>query len=260
VLVPPADDLRPRVVLLDLAERRVVTLLAPLTGDNPRGGGGIGSGVSGLVSFAVVDHGWAILKNPVSSVERLFNQLTQWPTASSISSNRRLDSHLMIWNPVGNLLALVLSLLQHVRHSYHPHTAVVLHDAHDHWRLEAVEPGRMIEPGLVMFWFGSDLFYANASLFTEKVRRLVDESPSPVRWLVVDASAITDIDYSAGRAVLELQQERAKAGVVLGLARINRQAHGNFDRLGLAAAIGENHIFASRRQCIEAYQAAYRDR
>jgi high affinity sulfate transporter 1 len=156
----------------------------------------------------------------------------------------------------GILLALVLSLLQHVRHSYHPHAAVVLHDAHDHWRLEAAEPGRMIEPGLVMFWFGSDLFYANASLFTEKVRRLVDESPSPVRWLVVDASAITEIDYSAGRAVLELQQDLAKAGVVLGIARMNRQDHGNFYRLGLAAAIGEDHIFASRRQCLAAYQAA----
>jgi MFS superfamily sulfate permease-like transporter len=157
-------------------------------------------------------------------------------------------------------LALVLSLLQHLRHSYQPHTAVVLHDARDHWRFEAAEPGRMIEPGLVMFWFGSDLFYANASLFIEKVRHLVEESPSPVRWLVVDASAITDIDYSAGRAVLELQQALAKAGVVLGLARINRQDHGDFDRIGLAAAIGEDHIFASRRQCIAAYQAAFSER
>jgi SulP family sulfate permease len=76
----------------------------------------------------------------------------------------------------GILLALVLSLLQHVRHSYHPHAAVVLHDARDHWRLEAAEPGRMIEPGLVMFWFGSDLFHANASLFTERARQLGDES------------------------------------------------------------------------------------
>ncbi len=160
----------------------------------------------------------------------------------------------------GILLAVVLSLLQHVRHSYHPRTAVVLHDAHDHWRLEAAEPGRMIEPGLVMFWFGSDLFYANASLFTETVRRLVNESPSPVRWLVVDASAITDIDYTAGRAVLELQQDLAKAGVVLGVARINRQDNGDFDRLGLTAAIGEARIFASRRQCIEAYQAAFRNK
>jgi len=157
----------------------------------------------------------------------------------------------------GILLALVLSLLQHVRHSYQPHTAVVLHDVRDHWRLVPAEPGRMIEPGLVMFWFGSDLFYANASLFTEKVRQLVDESSSPVRWLVVDASAITGIDFSAGSAVVELQQDLAKRGVVLGIARFNRRDHAEFDQLGLGAVIGENHIFASRRECIAAYQAAF---
>jgi len=99
VLVPPADDLRPHVVLLDLAARRVVTLFAPLTGDHPRGGGRIGSGVSGLMSFAVVDHGWAILKNPVSSIGRLFNQLTQWP-ASFL--NPRLHTKASVIPPLTN--------------------------------------------------------------------------------------------------------------------------------------------------------------
>jgi sulfate permease, SulP family len=156
----------------------------------------------------------------------------------------------------GILLALLLSLLQHVRHSYRPNTAVVLHDVNDRWRLEEATPGKMIEPGLVMFWFGSDLFYANASCFAEKARQLVDESPTPVRWLVIDASAITDIDFSAGKAFLELQQDLAKKGVVLGITRINRRDYPDFDRLGLAAAIGENHIFASRHECIAAYRAA----
>lgn len=156
----------------------------------------------------------------------------------------------------GILLALVLSLLQHLRHSYQPHVAIVQRDPRDHWRFESAEPGRMIEPGLVMFWFGSDLFFANIPLFTQNMRRLVDESPSPVIWLVVDAGAITSIDYSAARAVLELRQDLAKAGVVLCVTRINRQRLGNFDRLGLAEAIGEDHIFASRRQCIEAYLRA----
>jgi MFS superfamily sulfate permease-like transporter len=158
----------------------------------------------------------------------------------------------------GILLALGLSLLHHVRHSYRPHTAVVLRDPNDDWRLEEAAPGKMIEPGLVMFWFGSDLFYANASLFTEKVRQLVEESPSPVRWLVVDASAITSIDFSAGSAVVELQQDLAKKGVVLGIARFNRSDHADFDQLGLGAVIGENHIFVSRRQCIAAYQSQSR--
>lgn len=159
----------------------------------------------------------------------------------------------------GILLALVLSLLQHVRRSYQPHTAVILRDPIDHWRMEPAVPGKMLEPGLVMFWFGADLFYANEGLFVGKARQLVEESPSPVRWLVIDGSAITDIDFSAGRAFAELQQDLAKKGVVLALARVNPvaglEAERRLDRLGLIGLIGRDRIFSSRRQCLEAYQA-----
>jgi MFS superfamily sulfate permease-like transporter len=155
----------------------------------------------------------------------------------------------------GILLAMVLSLLQHVRRSYRPHTAIIVHDATDHWKLEEPVPGTMTLPGLVMYWFGADLFYANVGLFTEEVRRLVHESPSPVRWLVVDAGAITGIDYSAGRAVTELLQDLKKAGVVFALARAQVRTHGQLAHVGLTELIGANRIFDSRHACLEAYQA-----
>ena len=155
----------------------------------------------------------------------------------------------------GILLAMVLSLLQHVRRSYRPHTAVVLHDPKDVWRLEEAVPGRMTEPGLVMYWFGAELFYANAAYFTAQARRLVNKSPSPVRWFVVDGSAITSLDFSAGRAVAELQQDLAKQGVVFALARVKPKPQSDLDRLGLTALIGQDHIFPSRHQCLQAYAA-----
>src|SRR6516162_2202146 len=46
----------------------------------------------------------------------------------------------------GIFLAVVLSLLQHVRRSYRPHTAVILQDEADQWRMEEAVPGKMIEP------------------------------------------------------------------------------------------------------------------
>ncbi len=155
----------------------------------------------------------------------------------------------------GIFLAVVLSLLQHVRRSYRPHTGVILQDDVDQWRMEEAVPGKMIEPGMVMYWFGSDLFYANASFFLEQAHKLVDESPSPVRWLVIDASAMTGVDFSAGRALAELQQDLAKAGVVLALARIQSRKDGNLERLGLVKLIGAHRIFNSRRACLEAYRA-----
>ena len=90
----------------------------------------------------------------------------------------------------GILLAMVLSLLRHVRHSYRPHTAVLVEDG-GQWRPTPAVPGALSGPGLVIFQFGADLFYANAGRFAADVRGLVEGAATPVNWLVVDAGAIT---------------------------------------------------------------------
>jgi MFS superfamily sulfate permease-like transporter len=85
----------------------------------------------------------------------------------------------------------------------------------------------------------------------------VDESPSPVRWLVIDAGAITGIDFSGASALAELQQDLAKNGVVLALARFQPIAGGKDEplrRLGLIKLIGPDRIFSSRSACLEAYR------
>jgi MFS superfamily sulfate permease-like transporter len=157
----------------------------------------------------------------------------------------------------GILLALVLSLLQHIRHTYQPPTAVILRDATEHWRMEPVGPGKMIEPGLVMFWFGADLYYANSNHFVEETRLLINESPLPVKWLVIDAGAITAIDFSASRAVQDLHRELSRRGIVLALTRVNASLNADLEREGLRKVVGINRIFMSRRHCIKAYRAAH---
>jgi high affinity sulfate transporter 1 len=155
----------------------------------------------------------------------------------------------------GIIVAVVLSLLQHVRHSYRPLTGVLVQDAADHWRLEDPLPVRVAEPGLVMFWFGSSLFYANAAFFAEQARQLVHQSPTPVRWLAIDATAITELDFSAGCAVAELHQDLAKAGVVLALIVVPVRHFGTLKRMGLSEAIGASRIFESRQACVAAYRS-----
>jgi MFS superfamily sulfate permease-like transporter len=154
----------------------------------------------------------------------------------------------------GILLALALSLLQHVRHSYEPHTALMLRDPTEHWQMDSVVPGKFTEPGLIVYWFGADLFYANAGRFTEEALKLVTESRS-VNWLAVEAGAITDIDYSAGEALKELHDDLAKLGVVLALARVSEHLYMDLERLGLVEVIGRDRIFDSRGACLETYRA-----
>jgi sulfate permease, SulP family len=143
----------------------------------------------------------------------------------------------------GILLAMVLSLLRIVRHSYHPHTGVLAVSQHDAWQLVPAVPGAITEPGLVIYSFGAALFYANASLFTKEIRCLVGPTPSPVRWLAVDAEAITNVDYTAARIVRELHEELVDRGVVLVFARAPLSLKADLDRHLLTQVIGPARFF-----------------
>jgi SulP family sulfate permease len=158
----------------------------------------------------------------------------------------------------GILLAVVLSLLIHVSHGYRPHTAVILHDPVERWKMVSAETDQMIEPGLVMYWFGSSLYYANAQRFVEDVHRLVEDSPAPVRWFAVDASAVTGIDYTASGELRTLTQVLADRGTVLCLAHVGPGLREDLDAEGLTAIIGEDRIFSTRTRCLEVYRSERR--
>jgi SulP family sulfate permease len=143
----------------------------------------------------------------------------------------------------GIVLAMVLSLLRIVRHSYRPHTGVLVASQRDAWQLAPAVPGAITEPGLVIYSFGAALFYANASLFAEQIRCLVGPTPSPVRWLIVDAEAITNVDYTAARMVRQLHKELVDCGVVLVFARVPLSLKADLDRHLLTEVIGPTRFF-----------------
>jgi high affinity sulfate transporter 1 len=153
----------------------------------------------------------------------------------------------------GIITAMVVSLLRVVRHSYRPHTAVLVQDQGGIWQLTPVIPGALTEPGLVVYRFGAALFYANAGMFANEIRDLAAPGPSHPRWIVVDAGAITNVDYTAARVVRELQQDLARRGVALVFAHVQSDLKPDLDRHHLTEAIGPNRIFNSLHEALAAY-------
>ena len=153
----------------------------------------------------------------------------------------------------GILLAMVLSLLRHVRHSYRPHISVLVEEVEDgvgRWRPVAAVPGTLSAPGLVVFQFGADLFYANAGRFAENVRGLIEQAPTPVNWLVVDAGAITNVDYSAARVLRTLQDDLTRDGVVLVLVHAPSSLLADLGRHRLIDVIDAQHIFETLHEAL----------
>ncbi|MGC9950307.1 MAG: SulP family inorganic anion transporter [Bryobacteraceae bacterium] len=152
----------------------------------------------------------------------------------------------------GIVLAMTLSLLRIVRHSYHPHTAVMVKDQKGEWRVTPVVPGAATEPGLVIYRFAAPLFYANANRFSEEIRSLVGLEPAPVRWVVVDGGPITHIDYTAARYVRQLQQDLAGSRVRLAFAHVTPELRADLDRHQLTEAIGEAQLFDTLHEALAA--------
>lgn len=153
----------------------------------------------------------------------------------------------------GIILAMAISLLRIVSHSYHPHTGVLVPDG-VHWNHVPPTRNAMTYPGMTIYSFGAPLFYANAGRFSEQIRTIVGPEPSPVRWVVVDAEAITNLDYTAARVVRELDQELTQAGVTLGFARVPPSLRADFDRHHVTELVGPQLLFPRLHEAIDAFQ------
>jgi sulfate permease, SulP family len=150
----------------------------------------------------------------------------------------------------GILFAIALSLFRHVRHSYRPHTAMLVPDATGQWVPMPATPGNVTEPGLIVYRFGADLFYANQNLFNDDVRALVAHAPAPVRWFVVDAGAITDVDYSAAQSIRGLIEDLRRGNVAMIFGRVSPYLRQDLDRHRLTEALGAGRIFTTLHEAI----------
>jgi MFS superfamily sulfate permease-like transporter len=156
----------------------------------------------------------------------------------------------------GIVLAMAYSLLRHVRHSYRPHSAVLVEDAGASWRPTPAVPGVESAPGLIVFQFGADLFYANADRFAGDVRGLVDRALTPVRWLIVDAGAITSVDYSAARVLRALVDDLSRGGVAVFLVHAEASLLGDLRRHRLTDVAAPGRAFNTLREALAVIRGA----
>ena len=153
----------------------------------------------------------------------------------------------------GIILAMVLSLLRIVSHSYKPHTGVLVDEAGLYRRVIPVAPGAVTRPGIAIYRFGAPLFYANAGRFVEEIRTIVGPPPSSVHWVVIDAEAISNLDYTAARMLLRLQKELAQDQVVLSFARVPPSLKADLDRHHITEVVGTDLLFPRLHDALDAF-------
>jgi MFS superfamily sulfate permease-like transporter len=154
----------------------------------------------------------------------------------------------------GMLVAIVLSLLDHLRQEYKPKD-VVLTDSDGRLRPMRADAGTETEPGLIVYRFDAPLFFANADRFAARVQALAVGAPHPVRWFVFDLASIDEIDNTAGRVLAATIRQLQERGVVVALAEID-DVRDELECVGFIHEVAPNRVFESVRLAIDAYRGS----
>ncbi|HEY6406455.1 MAG TPA: SulP family inorganic anion transporter [Ktedonobacteraceae bacterium] len=153
----------------------------------------------------------------------------------------------------GIILAIVLSLIDHLRHSYSPFDAVLVPTPSGHWKATAVEQYQEAAPGLAVYHFGAGLYYANAVRFSEEILGFVEGAQPQIKWLDLDVSAISNIDISGADTAREVYEALQKRDVTLVLSGVTERTRKELDRYGLTKLIGEERFYDGAPEVLEAY-------
>ncbi len=100
----------------------------------------------------------------------------------------------------GIILAVVLSICDHLRRSYKPNDVLLVRRPTGRIATVPLATGTQLEPGLVGYRFAASLYYANANRFQEEILGLCQRcAVAPVEWLCVDALQPSSTSTSAAR-------------------------------------------------------------
>jgi len=155
-------------------------------------------------------------------------------------------------------IAVGLSLLDFIRHAWRPHDAVLgrvpnykgYHDIERH-------PDARQVPGLLLYRWDAPLFFANADLFRIRARAVVRGVDPPVRWLVVSAEPVTDVDTTAADALDELITDLARAGIELHFAEMKGHVKDRLRSYGVYQRLGDACFHPTVGTAVKAYVAGH---
>ncbi|HET7721184.1 MAG TPA: STAS domain-containing protein, partial [Acidimicrobiales bacterium] len=157
----------------------------------------------------------------------------------------------------GIAVAVGLSLMEFVFHAWRPYMAELarVDDLKGYHDLDRHPEGRRI-PGLVIARFDAPLFFANASVFTGFVRRLVARAPERVRWVIVAAEPLTDVDATAADALVALDDELRRRNVKLVFAELKGPVKDRLAAYGLGARFDSSRFYPTLGTAVSGYVAA----
>ena len=105
--------------------------------------------------------------------------------------------------------------------------------------------------GVLVIAFQAPLSFLNANTFQDGARHAARQSRTPLDLIVLEASSIVEIDFTAAQILIEFIEFCAQSKIRFAVARLESVRAGEaFERLGITDAVGRDHFFHSVDEAI----------
>ena len=148
------------------------------------------------------------------------------------------------------IIAFSLSIIDLLKRSSTPFTTVLQESVPGGYFISGEHGPAVSTPGLIVYRFSAPLYFANANVISDEVQKLVTQSPTPVKWFVLDASAVVDIDATGAEILRQVLATLAERKVTFAISRAHAPLQSVLKDYGLLDEIGSDRIYATNRDAV----------
>jgi SulP family sulfate permease len=154
----------------------------------------------------------------------------------------------------GIVVAVIMSLGALVRQANDPPVYVLGRKrGKDVFRpLSPEQPDDETFPGLLMLRTVGRIYFANAQRVGDKMWPLIEEAKPKV--VVIDFSAVNDLEYTALKGLVEAEQQLRAAGIALWIAALNPEVRRVVEQSSLGRTLGRERMCFNLEDAVERFQ------
>jgi sulfate permease, SulP family len=155
----------------------------------------------------------------------------------------------------GILVAIIVSLVALAQQAANPAVYVLVRKPGTNvFRPRAPEhPEDESYPGLLLVRLEGRIFFLNAERIAARLRQLFAEARP--RVVVLDMSAVFDLEYSALKMLIAAEQRQREAGVSIWLAGVNPDVYAVIQRSSLGDTLGPERLVYNLEIAVDRYRA-----
>jgi len=149
----------------------------------------------------------------------------------------------------GIAVGVGLSVAQYMRHTMRPHVAYLARHP-DGALVDAEAHDLAMDTRIALIRFDGRLYFGAASFFEDKVLEALARMPD-LRYLILDAGGINEIDATGVQTLRRVVQDLHKINVEVHVTRVKNRVYELLVTTGLAAEIGEDRFHDWNQHALE---------